>query len=133
MKLFYLSIMVCISTVSHISVADPIDKIAELIRQRNIHEMAKSFAGNVEVTILGDENVYSKAQAEVIIDKFFSQNLPRAVKMLHRVNSNPKYRFGVLIVNTSNGTYRVAVTLKETEGNLALIEFRVETEGVHGK
>jgi len=133
MKLLYLSMLVCISTVSHISVADPIDKIAELIRQRNIHEMAKSFAGSVEVTILGDENTYSKAQAEVIIDKFFSQNLPKTVKMLHRVNSNPNYRFGVLIVNTSNGTYRIAITLKETDGNLALIEFRVETEGVHGK
>jgi len=128
MKLLYLSMLVCITTVSHISAADPIDKIAELIRQRNIHEMAKSFAGSVEVTILGDENAYSKAQAEVIIDKFFSQNTPKTVKMLHRVNSNPNYRFGVLIVNTSNGTYRVAITLKETDGNLALIEFRVETE-----
>ncbi len=42
-----------------ISFADPIDKVAELIRQGNIHELSKLFAPNVEVTILGTKTVYS--------------------------------------------------------------------------
>lgn len=77
-----------------------------------------------------DDNVYSKAQAGLILDKFFNQNKPKAVKMLHRINSNPNYRFGVLIVNTGKDTFRVAFTLKETDGSLMLIEFRIETEKV---
>ena len=129
MKKFYLPLLVILMLAPVIS-ADPIDKIATLLRQGNIPELAKLFADNVDVTILGDENVYSKLQAEQILDKFFSQNKPRTVKMLHKVNSNPNYNFGVLIVNTSSGVYRVAFTLKQTGGSLAMIEFRIETDKV---
>jgi hypothetical protein len=113
-----------------VSLADPIDKVAELIKLGNIHELSKLFAANVEVDIPGDENLYSKAQAELVLDKFFNQNKPKSVKMLHKINSNPNYRFGVLIMDTNRGIFRIACTLKETEGILVLIEFRIETEKV---
>jgi hypothetical protein len=109
---------------------DPIDKVAELIRQGNTRELSKLFAANVEVTLLNEENIYSKVQAGLIIDKFFTQNKPLSVKMLHKVNSNPNYQFGVLIVNTQKGPFRIAYTLKEAEGGPALIELRIETEKV---
>jgi F420-dependent methylenetetrahydromethanopterin dehydrogenase len=111
-------------------IADPIDKVAELIRQGDTKELSKIFAANVEVTIRDEENVYSKVQAGLILDKFFSQNKPVSVKMLHKVNSNPNYLFGVLILNTTNGLYRIAYTLKKAEGSLMLIELRIETEKV---
>jgi len=130
MKLLYLPFLFIVTIAMSFSAADPIDKVATLIRQGNIAELSKSFADNVEVTILGNENVYSKPQAELIIDKFFAQNKPVTVKMLHKVNSNPNYRFGVLIVNTDKGVYRIAFTLKGTGSNLLLIEFRIETEKV---
>lgn len=130
MKLLYLPMLIVLYLVPAVPIADPIDKIAELIRQGNIHELSQSFAPNVEVTILDQEDVYSKVQAELILDKFFSQNKPRSVKMLHKVNSNPNYRFGVLILNSDKGTYRIAYTLKETDKNLMLIELRIETEKV---
>ncbi|HAL83754.1 MAG TPA: DUF4783 domain-containing protein [Mucilaginibacter sp.] len=107
-----------------------VNRVAELIKQGNIHGLSKLFAPNVEVTLMEDDNVYSKAQAGLILDKFFNQHKPKAVKMLHRINSNPNYRFGVLIVNTGKDTFRVAFTLKETDGSLMLIEFRIETEKV---
>jgi len=106
--------------------ADPIDNIANLIRLGNAHELSKFFAPSVEITIMDQEDVYSKVQAELILDKFFSQNKPRSVKMLHKVNSNPNYRFGVLILISDKGTYRIAYTLKEADKNLMLIELRIE-------
>ena len=110
--------------------ADPIDKIANFIRQGNITELSKLFADNVELSLLGDENVYSRLQTEQILNKFFSQNKPKTIKLLHKVNSNPNYGFGVLLVTTSTGVYRIAVTLKETAGTLVLIAFSIETEKV---
>ncbi|MDR3693311.1 DUF4783 domain-containing protein [Mucilaginibacter sp.] len=110
--------------------ADPIDKIANLVRQRNIPELSKLFADNVELSILGDENVYSRLQTEQILTKFFSQNEPKTIKLLHKVNSNPKYGFGVLLMTANTGVYRIAVTLKETAGTLSIIEFRIETDKV---
>jgi hypothetical protein len=39
------------------------------------------FASNVDMNILDeDQRVYSKAQSEMILDKFFKENKPRASK-----------------------------------------------------
>lgn len=111
-------------------IADPIDVVANLIRKGDAKELSKMFAATIEITVRDEENVYSKAQAELIVDKFFNQNKPVSAKMLHKVNSNPNYLFGVLILNTINGPFRVAYTLKKVENTLALIELRIETEKV---
>ena len=128
MKLSYLLFILCMAPV--ISFAGPIDNVADLIHKGNIHELSKLFAQTVEITIFDEENVYSKAQAELILNKFFNQNKPKSVKILHTINSNPNYIFGVLIVNTDNGIFRIACTLKQTNGILTLIEMRIETEKI---
>ncbi|HWZ14581.1 MAG TPA: DUF4783 domain-containing protein [Mucilaginibacter sp.] len=129
MKLLYLPLLFVLC-VAAASTADPIDKVADLIRQGNAPELSKMFASNVEMTILGEENVYSKDQSEVILEKFFNQNKPLAVKIIHKVNSNPNYLFGVLNLTTDKGTFRVSYTLKDTNGSQQLIELRIETEKV---
>jgi len=130
MKLFYTPVLILLYLLPGVQTADPINSVADLIKQGNIHELSKLFAPNVEVTLMENDNVYSKAQTELILDKFFNQNKPKAVKILHKINSNPNYKFGVLIVNTGKDTFRVAFTLKETDGSLKLIEVRIETEKV---
>ena len=130
MKLFYLSVFIILFKGVATAPTGPIDKIADLLRQGNIHELAKLFAPNIEITISDDENVYSQAQAEIILDKFFAQNKPRSVKILHKIISNLNYRFGVLIVGTDKGPYRLAYTLSGTEGNSLIIELRIEVEKV---
>lgn len=130
MKLLCLPMLLILYMAPARPVADPIDKVAELIRQGNIRELSKMFAANVEIAMQEEENVYSKVQAGLILDKFFSQNKPVSVKMLHKINSNPNYLSGVLILTTSTGPFRVAYTLKQTEGSLMLIEMRIETEKV---
>ena len=128
MKLLYVPILVLLYLVS--VAAGPIEKVAELMRQGNVAELTKLFAANVEITMQDDENLYSKTQAGLILDKFFSQNKPTSVKVLHKVNSSQNYIFGVIILNTQKGPYRIAVTLKQTGNTSELIEMRVETEKV---
>ena len=130
MKFPYLLLLFALYLVPASSVADPIDKVADLIRHGNVHELSQLFAPNIDITILDEQNVYSKTQAELILDNFFSENKPQTVKMLHKINSNPNYQFGVLIVTTEKSVFRIAFTLKQTDGNLALIEMRIETEKV---
>jgi hypothetical protein len=130
MKLLCLPLFLTLLLRTAIPVADPIDKIAGLIKQGNIPGLSKMFAQDIEVSILDDENVYSKAQAGIILDKFFSQNKAKTVKALHKVNSNPNYHFGVLIMTTEKGTYRISCTLKGSDGALMLIALRIEKEKV---
>jgi hypothetical protein len=108
--------------------AGPIDKIAELIKQGNVHELAKFFADNVDMAVLDNTNIYSKTQAEIILEKFFKENKPLSVKILHRVSSNSNYNFAVLILNTDKGQYRVSFTLKEAAKEMVIIDLRIETE-----
>jgi Domain of unknown function (DUF4783) len=128
MKTFFLPVLFILFILPAAPGADPIDKVADLIRKGNIQGLSKLFAADVEITFPENENIYSKAQATMILDRFFSQNKPRAVRMLHKVNSNPNYSFGVLIVDTDNGPYRIAYTLKESDGQSMIIDFRIEVE-----
>lgn len=126
MKLLYLPLLVIFYLMP--TGAGPIEKVAELIRQGNVGELSKMFANNVEITMQNDDNVYSKVQAGLILEKFFSQNKPVSVKIFHKVNSNPKYQFAVVILNTQKGPFRITYTLKETDSSLMLIELRIEAE-----
>lgn len=127
MKLLSLFLPMLLSFV-FANVEDPIDKTAELIKRGDIHELAKSFASTIELSIIGDENIYSSAQAELILTNFFKNNQPKSVKILHRISSNPNYRFGVLVLTTANGVYRASFTLKNINGQFELNELRIETE-----
>ena len=128
MKLRYSPLLVLLFMLPAVCQAGPIDKIAELIKQGNVHELARFFAANVDIAILDDTNVYSKTQSELILEKFFKENKPLSVKILHRINSNPNYNFGVLILNTDKAKYRVSFTLKEEANAMVIIELRIETE-----
>ena len=130
MKLLYLPLLIILRLLPAVSFTDPIDKVAELIRAGNIHDLSALFAPNIEITILDEENVYSKAQAVVVLENFFNENRPRSVKLLHKINSNPNYQFGVLIFASDKATFRITYTLKESNQSWVLIELRIETEKV---
>jgi len=128
MKLRLMPLLTLLFLLPMVATADTIEKISELIKQGNAHEIAKFFATSVDISILDETNVYSKAQSEMILDKFFKENKPHSVKLLHRINSNPNYNFGVLILTTDKGKFRVSYTLKEVNKVMAIIELRIETE-----
>ncbi|MDN5287654.1 MAG: hypothetical protein JWR38_3928 [Mucilaginibacter sp.] len=129
MKFLYLPTFIILLLFPRIALADPIDNVASLIKEGNTRELSKLFAANVEISIMENENIYSQAQATLILDKFFSTNKPKSIKLLHKVNSSVNYRLGVFILTTDNGQlYRVAFTLKETDGKMPIIELRIESE-----
>jgi len=130
MKLIYLPALILLFLLPGFAPADPIDDVASLLKQGNTKELAKLFAPSIEISLMDDENIYSQAQATLILDKFFSRNKPKSIKLLHKVNSSANYRFGVFILNTDNGLYRVAFTLKGSDEKMNIIELRIENEKV---
>jgi hypothetical protein len=128
MKLRYFPLLTLLFLLPLAVKADDIEKIADLIKQGNAHELAKMFSSNVDMNILDETNVYSKAQSEMILDKFFKENKPRTIKLLHRVSSNPNYNFGVVILTTDKGKFRISYTLREINKVMVVIELRIETE-----
>jgi hypothetical protein len=105
---------------------DAADDVQNLVKAGNSKEIAKMMASTVEITILSDENVYSKVQAEAILKDFFLKHTPTAVKLVHKLTSNPNYRFTVLLLTTSNGIFRVSYAMKNNDGTFLLTEMRFE-------
>jgi hypothetical protein len=128
MRLLYLLLLILPLSFVFAGPADIIDKTVELIKQGNVNELAKSFSSTIELTVLDQENVYSNVQAEAILTNFFKSNQPKSVTILHRIASNPNYRFAVLILATNNGAYRISLSLKNVNGRFELNELRIETE-----
>jgi len=126
MKKIYLGLFFLICAARAFAADDPVIKVATIIRQAKITELTALMAENVEISILGDDNTYPKSLATGALNKFFGQNKPLSVKILHQVNSNPQYHFGVLLVNSDKGVYRLALTFKENNGVFQLIELRIE-------
>jgi hypothetical protein len=107
---------------------DVIDGLSAHFKTGNSKEIAASFSSSVDLIIIDEEDVYSKAQAEQILRSFFSKYPPVKSAVIHRLNTNPNYRYGALSLVTKNGTFRVSITMKKTGTAFFITELRIETE-----
>jgi hypothetical protein len=107
---------------------DIVDTLSALFKSANSKEISKNFSSSVELTVNEEEDVYPKAQAEQIIREFFTKNMPTGSAVVHLINTNPNYRFGVLALSTKNGKFRVAITLKKTANTFFITELRIEPD-----
>ena len=107
---------------------DIVDSLSALFKSANSKEIGKNFAASVELKINEEEDSYSKAQAEQILREFFTKTSPLNSTVVHLINTNPNYRFGVLSLHTKNGKFRVAITLKKTANTFFITELRIEPE-----
>jgi len=107
---------------------DVIQKVSEALKNGSSSELAKYFNPTVEMEILEEENVYSKAQAELLLKDFFNRNKPSSFKVNHQgTKGSTSFAIGILV--TSTGNLRVSVFLKsETDNTKMLIhQIRIET------
>jgi hypothetical protein len=128
MKLLYPFVLIIPLFFTFATPADVIDRTAELLKDGNAHELAATFSSSIEITILGEDNVYSSTQAGQALAEFFKRCQPHSAKVLHRVTSNAHYQYAVIILGTSNGNYRTCVSLKNVNGKFEVNELRIEAE-----
>ena len=128
MKLLYPFVLIIPMFFTFATAADVIDRTAELLKDGNSHELAATFSSSIEMTILGEDNVYSNTQAEQALAEFFKRSQPHSAKVLHRITSNVHYQYAVIILGTSSGSYRICISLKSVNGKFEVNELRIETE-----
>ena len=108
------------------SVNDVIDDITSSVRSGNTKELSKYFSSTVSMTLMNDEGIYSRVQAEIILRDFFSRNTPTGVKIAHRLDSNPNFKYVVLSLETARDTFRVSYKLSNNDNTYQVTEFRIE-------
>jgi hypothetical protein len=128
MKLKYLLPFLLLFGIFSAAKADPIDGVVWLIKSNNMKRLSQLFESTIEITINNKEDTYSRQQATAILTRFFEEHKPINVTLLHKVNTNHKFLFGVAIMSSVNGRYRIAYTFNQIAGSMKIIEIRIEPE-----
>jgi hypothetical protein len=103
------------------------DEILQSLKTGNSKTLSEYFNQNVEMVVLENDNVYSKAQAQQIVNKFFSNNPPESFIIIHQGGKEgAQYVIGNLV--TSKGTFRVYFLLKKSNGKDYIHQLRIEEQ-----
>ncbi len=103
-------------------------QITTAIKAGNAKDLASYFDASLEITILEQEGSYSKSQAEAVVKNFFAKNVPSDFQIIHKGDSggNSKYAIGKL--QTSNGTFRTYIYVKQKGTQQLIQQLRFERE-----
>jgi hypothetical protein len=127
-KLILFLIFAPLAFFSAASTLDPYEDIANVIRSGDAKSVARYFSSSVDLTLIGQEDVYSKAQAEQILKAFFNKNTPRSFSIIHRGESKDGSKYAIGNLATSNGNYRVYYYFKVASGSVYIQELRFMKE-----
>ena len=89
--------------------------------------MSVYFDNSIDLTFSDETNTYSKKQAEIILQKFFSKVEPKSFNSKRSGESkynNSKFSIGFL--STSNGEYKVYIFFIQKGKNYYIKEMRFE-------
>lgn len=105
---------------------DVVDDIITHLKNADTKELSGYFSSSISMTLLKDEGVYSKVQAEIILKEFFNRNRPKEISKVHKLDSNPNFRYVVLNIRTEEDSYRVSFKLVSEEDSFKITELRIE-------
>ena len=105
------------------------DDISTAIRSGDARQIASFFNTSVDLTIMSQEDVYSKAQAESLVRDFFSKNPVKSFTIVHKGSSKDGILFMVGNYVSANGkTFRTSIVMKSTQGKYLVQELRFENQ-----
>lgn len=108
---------------------DLYEEIAGAIRSGDASIIANYFGSTVDLTILDQEEVYSKAQAEQVLRNFFQKNPPKSFQILHKGSSREGLQYAIGSLQSSNGKiFRASFYVKSTGGKNTIQELRFEAD-----
>lgn len=103
------------------------DEIIQSLKTGNARVLSGYFNQNVELSVPGNDNVFSRAQAQIIVNDFFSNNTPQNFLVIHQGGKEgAQYVIGNL--GTRRGSFRVYFLLKKNEGKDYIHQLKIEKQ-----
>lgn len=106
------------------SIKDVTDDISNYLKAGNAQSLATTFADKISIKILDVEDLLSKAQAQALIEDFFSKHKVKNYTTLHSSFINTGHQFITGNLETNDGKYRVSILVR---GNI-ISQFRIEND-----
>jgi hypothetical protein len=101
--------------------------IAQALKEGNSNVLAQYFDNELDLTFSDKTNSYSRKQAQIILERFFSKEGPRNyVQMQASTSGSNNTRFSIGKLYTSGGEYRVYMFFVYKSGQYYLKELRFE-------
>ena len=104
-----------------------LNSISQAISNGDATALANHFDSTVELAILDDENMYSKAEAKGKVNAFFAKAKPKSYSQVHKGSSkgqDSQYCIGNLA--PAGGNYRVYIYLKVKGAKSVIQEMRFD-------
>lgn len=105
-----------------------LEEVVHALRTGNANEMSKYIDDNIEITLPGKSDSYSRAQAIVILKDFFSNNGVQGFEVKHKGdNAGNQFCIGTLL--TRSGSYRTTIFMKtKNDGKQLVREIRFQSQ-----
>jgi hypothetical protein len=126
-KLVVLGILL-ISLFGFQSKSDSFDEIAGAMKLGQVGGLTQFFSSSVELTLLDNEGIYSKQQAEQMLRTFFNQHPPKSVSIQHKGSSGQGAKYAIIIYEAINGKFRSYIFMKDNGKGMQVNEFKLERE-----
>jgi hypothetical protein len=107
---------------------DVIGQVKETIKAGSAKELSKFLYQTIDVTIEGNLQSYSKAQAEFVFRDFFKQHPPNEFSIIHQGSSKGGQPFAIGQYKSGADTYRVFMKIKSTNNQQLLHEISFSKE-----
>jgi Na+-transporting NADH:ubiquinone oxidoreductase subunit NqrC len=103
------------------------DEIIQSFKTGDSKTLSEYFNQNIELVVLDNDNVYSKAQAQQIVSKFFDENQPERFSVIHQGGKEgAQYVIGSL--ETKSKSFRIYFLLKKNGQKDYIHQLRIEEQ-----
>lgn len=102
------------------------DRVVDALRMGDAKELSSLFISSIDLTVKDASDVYSKAQAEQILRKFFNENPPVDLVIEHSGVSKSGDKYFIGILRTRTGYFRTTFFLKKGEQGFQVKQLRIE-------
>lgn len=99
-----------------------INQVKEAIKTGSSKEIAQYLHPQVDLTINGEMNNYSKTQAEYVLREFFRENPPSSFTIVHQGSSKGGLPYAIGQYLSNGSTYRVWMRIKDLDSQYLVHE-----------
>lgn len=124
---FPLLLMACLLTFSSLFAQSDISSaVGAALKKGDAASIASYLMPQVELTLVGKDGVYDKAQAQQMLAGFFKENPPQNFVIKHQGTSKLDDQFRIGELTTSKGLFRVTFFMKKNNNLLQIKQLKIE-------
>lgn len=125
-QIFTLLSIALLFTLSSFKTTRGLDDVISALRSGNATELAKYIDDNIEITLPDKTDTYSRSQAVMVLQDFFTNNGVKGYELKHK-GDNGGSQFCIGTLQTKAGNYRTTVFMNTKNGRQLIKEIKFQS------